>query len=85
MKTLSVTIKLELQVPDEWELVKTEEGAEVLKMEDGHYLDLTFEPMVAADMEDTWTNAVDEKFMDELLNMVESEDVTYELVQTQSH
>lgn len=85
MKSLSVTIKLELLVPDEWELVKTAEGAEVLKMEDGHYLDLTFEPMVAADIEDTWTNAVDEVFMGELLNMVESEDVTYELAQTQSH
>lgn len=29
--------------------------------------------------------ADDEVFMDELLNMVESEDVTYELAQTQSH
>lgn len=85
MKTLSVTIKLELQVPDDWELVRTAEGTEVLKMEDGHYLDLTFEPMVAADIEDTWTNAVDEVFMDELLNMVESEEVTYELVGKQPH
>lgn len=77
MKTVAVTIKLELEVPDDWELVQTSEGVDVLRMGDGQYLDLTFEPMVTDDIEATWTNAVDDEFMDSLLDMVVSEDVSY--------
>jgi hypothetical protein len=85
MKNLAVTIKLELEVPDDWELVKTSDGIDVLKMENGQYLDLTFEPMVTADAEGTWSNAVDQVFMDSLLDMVVSEDVTYEMTRALPH
>jgi hypothetical protein len=80
MKKLAVTIKLELEIPDDWELVKTSEGTDVLKIADRQYLDLTFEPMISHDMEGTWTNSVDDDFMDSLMNMVESEDVAYQVI-----
>lgn len=83
MKTLAVTIKLELEVPDEWELVASSEGVEVIGMGGGRFLDLTFEPMVTEDIEGTWTNSVDDEFMDALLDMVVSEDVRYEVASTE--
>ena len=80
MKKLAVTIKLELEVPDQWELVQTAEGIEVLDIGNGQYLDLTFEPMVADEIEGTWSNSVDDDFMEALMDMVESEDVAYEVI-----
>jgi len=85
MKTIAVTIKLELEVPDAWELVKTSDGIDVLSMGNGQYLDLTFEPMVTEDIEGTWTNSLDEGFMDALLERVVSEDVTYKLTGADPH
>ncbi len=80
-KKLHVTIELEMTVPDGWQIVETEEGMGVLKMDDGKFLDLTFEPMVASDLAGAWNNDVSEDFMNDLLDMVESESVGYELKQ----
>lgn len=80
MKTVNVTLKLQLSLPDDWELVKTSDGVEILRMADGRYLDLTFEPLVTDDPEGTWTNDVDNEFLNDLLDMVEAEDVTYQLL-----
>lgn len=85
MKNVAVTITLELEVPDDWELVKTSDGIDVLRMGNGKFLDLTFEPMVAEDMEGTWTNSVDDGFIDSLLDMVVSEDVAYEIAEPPVH
>lgn len=82
MKNVTVTIKLEMEVPDDWELAKTSDGIDILSMGNGQYLDLTFEPMVTDDIEGTWTNEVDEGFMDNLMDMVVSEDVTYQLTES---
>lgn len=79
MKNIAVTIQLELEVPDEWELTKTSEGVDVIRMGNGQYLDLTFEPMVTDDVEGTWTNSVDEEFMNSLLDTVVTEDVSYKI------
>ena len=38
--------------------------------------------MVTSDIEGSWTNAVTEDFMEELMDMVEAESVAYELKQT---
>ena len=43
MKKLNVTIKLEMSVPDDWELAETSEGTHVLKLPNGQFLDLTIE------------------------------------------
>lgn len=85
MKNVTVTIKLEMEVPDDWELAKTSDGIDILSMGNGQYLDLTFEPMVTDDVEGTWTNDVDEGFMDTLMDMVVSEDVAYQLTESPAH
>ncbi|WP_265947572.1 hypothetical protein [Dechloromonas sp. A34] len=85
MKNVTVTIKLEMEVPDDWELAKTSDGIDILSMGNGQYLDLTFEPMVTDDIEGTWTNEVDEGFMDALMDMVVSEDVAYTLTVPPAH
>ena len=80
MKTLHVTIKLEMLVPDDWELVETSEGTHVLKLPNSQFLDLTIEPLFATDPEETWTGAEDDDALDAILDMVESEEVAYEFV-----
>ncbi len=79
MKKLSVTMKLEMSIPDDWELVKTSTGVDVIKLPNNQFLDLTFEPLVATDPEETWTSTDDEDFLNEILDMVDSEDVVYKL------
>ncbi len=81
-KKLSVTIELEMTVPDDWQIVETDDGIGVLKIGPEKYLDLTFEPMVTSDIEGSWTNNVSDDFMDDLMDMVEAESVAYELKQT---
>ena len=80
MKKLHVTIKMEMLVPDDWELVETSEGTPVLKLPNGQFLDLNIEPLFAADPEETWTGAEDDDALDSILDMVESEEVAYEFV-----
>lgn len=77
-KKLAVTITIEMDVPDHWEIVQSAEGIEVLKIGEQQFLDLTFEPMVATDIEAEWSNSVTDEFIDELLDMVDTESVTYE-------
>jgi hypothetical protein len=83
MKKLSVTIQLDMEIPDDWKLHRTSEGTEVLSIGGGQYLDLTFEPMLTKDPEGTWTNSADEEFMNALMDMVVSEDVGYEVSSVQ--
>lgn len=78
-KKLAVTITLNLEVPDHWEVVNTSEGADVLKIGGNQFLDLTFEPMVTADIEGEWSNSVSDEFINSLFEMVETEEVAYEL------
>lgn len=80
MKKLNVTITLQMSVPDDWELVQTSGGGDVLKLPDNQFLDLTFEPMLASNPEETWTSTDDEDVLNDLLDMVDSEDVRYEFV-----
>jgi hypothetical protein len=79
MKKLSVTIKLEMSIPDDWELVKTSTGVDVLKLPNNQFMDLTFEPLLATDPEETWASTDDDVFLNDVLDMVESEDVTYDI------
>ena len=80
MKKLNVTIQLEMSVPDEWELANTSEGSPVLKLPNGQYLDIAIEPLFATDPEETWSSTDDEDTLNDILDMVESEEVTYEFV-----
>ena len=80
MKKLKVTIQLEMFVPDDWELSTTSEGGHVLKLPNDQYLDLAIEPLFASDPEDTWSSTEDNDALNDILDMVESEEVTYEFV-----
>ena len=80
MKKLNVTIQLEMTVPDDWQLVETSEGAPVIQMADNKFLDLAIEPLFANDPEDMWSSSENEDELNEVLEMVESEEVAYEFV-----
>ena len=80
MKKLNVTIKLEMSVPDDWELAETSQGTHVLKLPNQQYLDIAIEPLFASDPEESWASTDDEEVLDDLLDMVESEEVSYEFV-----
>lgn len=80
MKKLNVTIKLEMSVPDDWELVETSEGSPVLKLPNGQFLDLAIEPLFAANPEETWTSTDDDEVLNDILDMVETEEIIYEFV-----
>lgn len=77
-KKLTVTIQLEMTVPDDWQLADTSEGTPVLKLSDGRYMDIAVEPLFATDPEDMWSSTDDEDVLDEIMEMIESETVTYE-------
>ena len=80
MKKLNVTIQLEMSVPDDWELVETSEGTPVVKMANGQFLDLAIEPLFATDPEQTWRSTDSDDELNNILDMVESEEVAYEFV-----
>lgn len=80
MKKLKVAITLEMSVPDDWELYETSEGGQVLKLPDNQFLDIAIEPLFATDPEETWTSSEDIDALNDILDMVESEDVTYEFI-----
>ena len=80
MKKLNVTIQLEMTVPDDWQLVETSEGTPVIQMADNKFLDLAIEPLFANDPEDMWSSSENEDELNEVLEMLESEEVAYEFV-----
>lgn len=80
MKKLQVTIQVSMSVPDDWELSTTSEGTQVVKMADGQYLDLAIEPLFATDPEDTWISTDSDDELNDILDMVESEEVTFTMV-----
>jgi hypothetical protein len=80
MKKLKVTIQLEMSVPDDWELAKTSEGTPVVKMAKGQFMDLAIEPLFASDPEETWRSTDSDDELNNILDMVESEEVAYEFV-----
>ena len=80
MKKLKVQINLEMTVPGDWELVETSEGTPVLKLPNGQFMDLAIEPLFATDPEETWSSTDDEDTLNDILDMVESEEVSYEFV-----
>jgi hypothetical protein len=80
MKKLNITIQLEMSVPDDWELATTSEGGQVLKLPNGQYMDIAIEPLFASDPEETWSSTGDEDVLNDVMDMIESEDVNYQFV-----
>jgi hypothetical protein len=80
MKKLKIQINLEMSVPDDWELVQTSEDTPVLKLPNGQFMDLAIEPLFADDPEETWSSTESEDTLNDILDMVESEEINYEFV-----
>lgn len=80
MKKLNITIQLEMSVPDDWQIIDTSEGTPVLKLPNGQFMDIAIEPLFATDPEDTWSSTEEEDVLNDILDMVESEAVSYEFV-----
>jgi hypothetical protein len=80
MKKLKVQIHLEMTVPDDWELVQTSEGTPVLRLPNGQFMDLAIEPLFASDPEETWSSTDSDDALNDILDMVESEEIVYEFV-----
>ena len=80
MKKLKITIELEMSVPEDWELVQTSEDTPVLKLPNGQYMDLAIEPLFADDPEETWSSTDNDEVLNDILDMVESEAISYEFV-----
>lgn len=80
MKKLKVTIELEMSVPDDWELADTSEGTPVLQLPNGVFMDIAIEPLFTSDPEETWSSTDDDDTLNDILDMVESEAVTYEFI-----
>lgn len=70
MKKLSLVLNAELEIPDDWELVEHSSGIYVLKVGD-RFVDFDIAPLVTASTapDATWSDE-DEKFTDEILDMV---------------
>ena len=80
MKKLKVTIELEMSVPDDWQLADTSEGTPVLQLPNGVFMDIAIEPLFTSDPEETWSSTDDDDTLNDILDMVESEAVTYEFI-----
>jgi hypothetical protein len=72
MKKVQVTIKLLMEVPDNWKVVKTPHGVPVFDMGDGNFLDMSFSTMITSETgEDaTWTDVSDDEYMDSIMEKV---------------
>ena len=79
MKKLTVTIRMEMEVPDTWSVDKTSDGIDILKIADGRYLDMSAEPLIADDKDGTWSTDYEDDFANQIYDMVSTEDISYDL------
>lgn len=72
MPKVKVTIKLVMEIPDSWKLVKHADDMIVLDMGDSRFLDMTFSPIIATHMNSgaEWSNEFDEELSQSVLGMV---------------
>lgn len=82
MKKLQVTIKLDMDVPEDWELHDHPDGVPVLSIGDGTYMYMSFLPMFTEQIEpeSEWTSECPEEFSQDVLDMVEDEQVSMKFV-----
>jgi len=52
----------------------------VLKLPNGQFMDLAIEPLFASDPEETWSSTDSDDVLNDILDMVESEEIAYEFV-----
>ena len=74
MKNLTVTIRAQLEIPDDWQLVEHPSGIQVLKIDD-HFVDFDIAPLVTTslDPEAVWSDE-NAELVDTVLDAVVSLD-----------
>ncbi len=79
MKLLTVTIRAELEVPDDWEFVEHASGIQVLKI-DGNYVDFDIAPLSTRsdDPDASWSDH-DVELVEQVLECVTGLDTDLEL------
>jgi hypothetical protein len=82
MKRLKVTIDLDMDIPEDWDIVDHPDGVPVLSIGDGKYMYMSFLPMFTEELEpeSNWTSECPDEFSTEVLDMVQSEEVAMKLV-----
>lgn len=82
MKNLKVTIKLDMEIPEDWEIKPHPDGVPVLAIGDGRYMYMSFLPMFTeqVEVESEWTSECSEEFSSEVLEMVHGEEVEMKFV-----
>lgn len=81
MKKLLVTIQLELDIPDTWDLVDHPDQVQAIKMDNGQYMHMSFLPMMTTEFKAgaEWSSECPDKFTEEVLDMVADEEVLMKL------
>jgi len=81
MKKLLVTIQVELDIPDTWEVVEHPDQVQAIKMDDGQYMHMSFLPMMTKDFNEDaeWSSECSDEFTEKVLDMVSDEDVYMKL------
>lgn len=83
MKSLTVTIRAELEVPDNWELVEHPSGMQVLRIGD-RYVDFDLAPLATtSDEPDAEWSDVDQDLVEEVLDAIVGMDSSLELARQQ--
>lgn len=79
MKILTVSIRAELEVPDDWELVEHPSGMQVLKIGD-QFVDFDIAPLgtMSSEPEAEWSDA-DEAMVGKVLDTVVGIDIDLEM------
>lgn len=82
MQRLKVSIQLDMEIPDDWELVDHPDGVPVLAIGDGQYMYMSFLPMFTRQIEpeSEWTSECSDEFAQEVVDMVQGEDVEMKLI-----
>jgi hypothetical protein len=81
MRKLLVTIQVELDIPDTWNLVEHPDQVQAIKMDDGQYMHMSFLPMMTRDFAENaeWSSECAEEFTEKVLDMVADEEVYMKL------
>lgn len=82
MKNIKVTIVLDMEVPDDWEVVDHPDEIQAFKMTDGRCMYMSFLPMFSTEFHEqsTWTDESTDELTNEILEMVTDEHVTMKQV-----
>ncbi len=81
MKRLLVNIQLEMDIPEDWEIVDHPDAIQSIKMPDGQYMYMSFLPMLTKEFKAgaEWNSECPDSFTEEVLDMVLDEEVVMKL------